>query len=232
MSKHASIKNSSTLFILFFSLLATAQIQYEKGYFIDNNDNKTECFIRFLDWGNNPEKFEYVLTENEKPQIGNVNSVNKLEIYDKIIYIAANVDVDINTSKSNELNSNPKLDLIKKKVFLQLLVQGKANLYFYNDANTRRFYYQINNNDIVLLEYKQYIREDNKIAKNENYKGELWNNLKCSSLKLNDINNVKYKQVDLIAILETYNTCKNELIYTFKEEQRKDVFNLTLRPGL
>ncbi|TXE15559.1 PorT family protein [Psychroserpens burtonensis] len=232
ISKHASIKNLSTLFILFFSLLATAQIQYEKGYIIDNSDNKTECLVRFLDWDNNPEKFEYKLTENGDIITGDVNSISKLEIYNKIIFVSKTVDIDINTSKSNELNKNPELELTKKRIFLHLLVQGKANLYFYNDANTRRFYYQMDSKEIILLEYKKYIRDDNRIAKNENYKGELWNNLKCSSLDLNSINKVKYKQADLIAILETFNSCKNELTYTFKREKRKDVYNLTLRPGI
>lgn len=233
MSYHTlKLKPFIFIFVLIITSLANSQVQYEKGYFIDNNKNKTECLIRFLDWDNNPEKFEYKLNEGEDSKTGDVNSISKLEIYNKVIYMAANVDIDINTSTSNELNNNAELELTKKRIFLQLLVEGKANLYQYVDANSRRFYYQIDENQIILLEYKEYINENNKIAKNENYKGELWNNLKCSSLELNSVHKARYNQADLISILETYNTCENELTYTFKKVKRKDVFNLTIRPGL
>jgi hypothetical protein len=233
MSYHTlKLKPFICILVLIITSIANSQVQYEKGYFLDNNKNKTECLIRFLDWDNNPEKFEYKLNEGEDSKTGDVNSISKLEIYNKVIYMAANVDIDINTSTSNELNNNAELELTKKRIFLQLLVEGKANLYHYVDANSRRFYYQIDENQIILLEYKEYINENNKIAKNENYKGELWNNLKCSSLKLKSVNKARYNQADLISILETYNTCENELTYTFKKVKRKDVFNLTIRPGL
>jgi hypothetical protein len=233
MSYHTlKLKPFICILVLIITSTANSQVQYEKGYFLDNNKNKTECLIRFLDWDNNPEKFEYKLNEGEDSKTGDVNSISKLEIYNKVIYMAASVDIDINTSTSNELNNNAELELTKKRIFLQLLVEGKANLYHYVDANSRRFYYQIDENQIILLEYKEYINENNKIAKNENYKGELWNNLKCSSLKLKSVNKARYNQADLISILETYNTCENELTYTFKKVKRKDVFNLTIRPGL
>jgi hypothetical protein len=233
MSYHTlKLKPFICILVLIITSIANSQVQYEKGYFLDNNKNKTECLIRFLDWDNNPEKFEYKLNEGEDSKTGDVNSISKLEIYNKVIYMAASVDIDINTSTSNELNNNAELELTKKRIFLQLLVEGKANLYHYVDANSRRFYYQIDENQIILLEYKEYINENNKIAKNENYKGELWNNLKCSSLKLKSVNKARYNQADLISILETYNTCENELTYTFKKVKRKDVFNLTIRPGL
>jgi hypothetical protein len=233
MSYHTlKLKPFICILVLIITSIANSQVQYEKGYFLDNNKNKTECLIRFLDWDNNPEKFEYKLNEGEDSKTGDVNSISKLEIYNKVIYMAASVDIDINTSTSNELNNNAELELTKKRIFLQLLVEGKANLYHYVDANSRRFYYQIDENQIILLEYKEYINENNKIAKNENYKGELWNNLKCSSLELKSVNKARYNQADLISILETYNTCENELTYTFKKVKRKDVFNLTIRPGL
>jgi len=51
------------LFVL--SVLITSssfsQINFEKGYFIDNLGAKTDCYIKNIDWNLNPDTFDYKL---------------------------------------------------------------------------------------------------------------------------------------------------------------------------
>ena len=59
------------LFILLLTVLAVnsnAQVNFDKGYFIDNNGQKTECLIKNADRGNNPSSFEYKLSESSEPK--------------------------------------------------------------------------------------------------------------------------------------------------------------------
>jgi len=54
-----------------------AQIKYEKGYFISNNDSKTECLIYNMDWSINPVEFIYKSTEDAKPLTIGIQDVKK-----------------------------------------------------------------------------------------------------------------------------------------------------------
>ena len=52
------------LLTIILSLNSYSQVSFEKGYHIDNNDQKISCLIKNLDWKNNPTKFEFKLSEN------------------------------------------------------------------------------------------------------------------------------------------------------------------------
>lgn len=217
---------------LFFFNLINSQIKYEEGYIIKNNQEKVDCLIRYLEWKNNPEEFEYKLSETGEVQLGNLSNIVAFGINNRAIYVRSEVDVDINTTTSNKLDNNKELTLIKKTVFLNLLVKGAANLYLYRDANVRRFYHQLNDGNLSILEYKEYLNADNLIAKNDGYKKVLWNSLKCETIDINTVNNTDYYQQDLMKLYEKYNLCKNQLDYKFEKQKRDNVFNLNIRPGI
>jgi len=51
--------------VLFFLMISSgifAQVNFEKGHFITENGQKTECFIKNEGWESNPSKFDYKLT--------------------------------------------------------------------------------------------------------------------------------------------------------------------------
>jgi len=220
-----------TLFLL-FTFITEAQTSYDKGYFIDNNQTKTECLIKNVDWKNNPTQFTYKSSNDSDPITVTIDNVSKFEIYDHLTYIRAKVAVDVNTSRINKLDDTKELSLTTSTLFLKLLVEGKSNLYAYKDGNLKRYYYSNENGDINILEYKEYINKEGKVDKNQNYKSQLWSNLKCDSIELNSFKNIDYEESDLIKFFTTYNTCVNDLSYTFKKPKRTKVFHMSLRPGL
>ena len=52
-----------TYSLLFLSFIGFTQIRFEKGYFITNYGKRIDCFIKDIDWKNNPTKFDYKLNE-------------------------------------------------------------------------------------------------------------------------------------------------------------------------
>lgn len=222
-----------TIITLLLCNTINAQIKYESGYFISNNQEKVECLIRYVEWKNNPEEFEYKLNGTDDIKTANLSNIKEFGIDNRVIYVRANVDVDINTTTTNKLEDTRALALIKKTVFLKVLMKGAANLYLYRDANVRRFYHQKSEGDISILVYKEYLNDDNKIAKNDDYKKTLWNALKCNAISVNAVNNTDYNQQDLMRLYEIYNnTCQNQLDYKFERRKRENVFNLNIRPGI
>ena len=69
------------------------------------------------------------------------------------------------------------------------------------------------------------------IKENNQYKQELYNNLKCESISSEDVLNIGYFKNDLIKFFEKYNECTNSSFKTFENSSRT-FFNLTLRPGI
>lgn len=47
------------LLITILSLNCYSQISFQKGYYIDNTNQKINCLIKNIDWKNNPTEFEY-----------------------------------------------------------------------------------------------------------------------------------------------------------------------------
>jgi len=69
------------LFFLAFCFQSYSQVSFEKAYFVDNDNIRTECFIKNKDLYNNPISFEYKLNEDESTvKVGDINRVKEFGI--------------------------------------------------------------------------------------------------------------------------------------------------------
>ncbi len=57
------------LIITILHLEGYSQITFEKGYIIDNSDQKIECLIKNIDWIFNPVNLEYKISEDSEPNL-------------------------------------------------------------------------------------------------------------------------------------------------------------------
>ncbi|WP_053978048.1 porin family protein [Mangrovimonas xylaniphaga] len=221
------------LFILvFFSFLNTyAQITFEKGYFIDYSGKKVECLIKNTDWRYNPTEFKYKLAEESKVETGNINTVKEFGIYNRSKYLNASVKIDISSTDLSKLGYQKEPIFKEKQLFLNVLLEGKANLYLFVDGGIRRYFFNTDINPIEQLIYKEYKVEENKIKANNEFKQQLWNSLKCETITMGQIKALDYHKDDLLNIFIDYNECNNSAYTTFKEK-KKISFNLALRPRL
>jgi hypothetical protein len=53
----------ATILITILSVNCYAQISFEKGYYINNEEQRVECEIKNLDWKNNPKEFQFRVSE-------------------------------------------------------------------------------------------------------------------------------------------------------------------------
>ena len=233
--------------ISFLSFNSFAQISFEKGYFINNNNQKTECLIKNKDSRINPSQFEYKLTENGTIQLATIKTIKEFGIYNAFKYQRFLVDIDKSSESSNIANRSTAKDpvFVEEELFLKVLVEGEANLYTYIGSQFKRFFIKTNITNIEQLVYKTYktIDNNNYVGKNNSYKQKLWNTLKCESISMEDKNTVKYnrakliklveyKKSDLIKLFVAYNECKGAN-YTNYESNRKGGFlNISIRPGI
>lgn len=217
---------------IILSINCYAQNAYEKGYYISNSNEKVNCLIQNIGWNNNPSEFEYKLTENSEKKIATISSVKEFGIYNVCKYSRQIVEIDKSSNNLEELSSQREPILEEKEIFLQVLVEGKANLYVYKNLNSNRYFYNKDNIEINQLIFKKYLIEGNRIVENNKFRQQLWDDMKCPNFTISRLQNVDYNQTDLINFFIEYNKCNNQEFVNFEKQDKRDLFNLNIRPGI
>lgn len=227
-----------------------SQIEFEKGYFIKNNNERVECLIKNEDWDNNPFKFKYKLNHGTSEIFNTIESVKEFGVYSFSKYIRKIVDVDQSSNETSKLDGSRKPILKKETLFLKVLVEGKSNLYRYKRGNLKRFFYSKKEKPIKPLIYKRYLnlkhnailssfnesvinknRNRNFIYVNERYKQQLFKNLTCKTISLKEIEKLRYKKQSLSKFFIKYNKCSGYLIDSQYEKETKGFFKVSFKGG-
>ena len=185
------------LVFLFLPAILLSQNTFEEGYLIFNNGTRLSCLIKNEDWRENPQSFIYKLHENGETQIGNLSSVKEFGSGEYFRYIRATVEIDQSSDKVNNLSYERNPIMKEQTLFLKVLAQGKASLFYSDRENLRRYFYSIDDGEIEQLIYKPYMASVTKLAKNERYKQQLANHLDCSTWDLSRFEKLEYKKNSL-----------------------------------
>ena len=220
------------LFTTIFTFNCYSQISFENGYYIDNDNQKINCLIKNLDWEKNPTEFKYKLSENSEINEKTIKSVKEFGIYNASKYVRSSVQIDRSSNDDNELDNERRPTFQEEELFLKVLVEGKSTLYSYVDNRLIRYFYSTEKSNIEQLVFKRYITPEYNFGTNNRFRNQLWKNLKCTDIKLNRIEKLKYRKSDLVNFFVAYNNCNNEKYVNFEEKEKKDLFNLNIRPRL
>lgn len=213
--------------------LLHAQIKFEKGYFIDNSGKRTDAFIKNLDWKNNPTEFEFKTDESSSEiKKETIKNIQEFGIDNEQRYTRKTVMIDGSSKQLNNLSNERKPEFTEETVFLKYVVEGKADLLYYENGDLEKFFISTNDSDVKQLIYKPYYINASSVAYNEDYKKQILDNLNCG-VDLTDVNNLKYKSSDLVKVFLKYNQCSNSTAINYNQNyEKRDLFNLTVRPGI
>lgn len=227
------MKKTLLLCLLFLlSFQAYSQIIFEKGYFIDNNDKKTTCLIKNIDWSNNPTEIQYKLDEQDQPIAISITQIKAFEIDNQSKYERFTVDIDKSTQVLGNMSYDKNPEFKKETLLLKVLLEGKASLFEYISGNTKGYFFKIDSLAINQLVHKSYKTSEEQIAQNNQYKQQLWMNLKCNNITIADVEKLSYKKNSLLKFFTNYNECNNSEYTVFKSNEKRDLFNLNIRPGI
>jgi len=219
--------------LLLVTLSSFGQIIFEKGYFIDNNNQRTECLIKNADWKDNPKNFEYKLTENGIETKGSTENIREFGVLGESRFVRANTDVDISSMETSNLSKQREPEWEKKTLFLKVLVEGKASLYVWSSGTFVRYFYSTSDTSIQQLVYKEYYKTNEEIAANVKFHEQLWVNMRCAGTDTKTIEQLSYKKGDLENYFEKYNKCSDSPFVVYeKKDKSKGSFHLKLTPGI
>ncbi|MFV0147150.1 PorT family protein [Empedobacter falsenii] len=227
------MKLLKTIFIFLFTISIHAQIRFEQGYIIDNNNQRQDVLIKNIDWLNNPKSIEYKNDETSKIEIATINQIKEFGINNRSKYVKADVKIDRSSEDLAKISSIQEPEFKEETLFLKVLIEGEASLYGFTDNNLKRFFYKTNEGTIEQLIYKKYEISSRQYAYNRSYKGQIAQNFKCETVSIERIKKVNYREPELIKLFTEINQCKgSEIVYNSNSKSEKVNFNLWLRPRL
>jgi len=227
------MKNNLLLFILLIGSINTfSQTEYEKGYFISNNGEQVEGLIKNKDWIRNPKEISFKYSENSETQTKTIDSLKEFQIYSKSKYQRVTVDMDKSSETLTYLDEDREPKFEKVQLFLKVLIEGKASLYYYEDRNFKKLFYKTDDSDIEQLVYKNYLKSATEIGENNYYKQQLLNNLKCPSISREQIKNLDYSSSNLIRFFIMYNKCEKAEFKNYTQKYDRTKFQLSVKGGI
>lgn len=208
-----------TFLLIFLCTNLLAQNKFELGYYIDQSGNKFEGEISEIKLDNFPE--EFILKNGNQQTKVKTSSAREIK-YGASVFIMKKFQYDpIVRNEISNLSKERKLNFVETSNFVQLIVDGEYKLYRYLKNGISTFFYENSNKEMVTLAYKKYLKSNSTISENNDFRVQLWNNVKNSKYpSLDSYSYLKYRVDDL----EDYFKQVNGI--TFKREKKdKVVFN-------
>lgn len=225
------------LLIFFLPLFVEAQIRFEKGYFISNQGQKVNCYLKNLGWLKNPINFEYKILENDEQVLSqSIENVSEFGVENSVKYKRAVVLVDTSRKFGQysmiELSSSEMPEWKQERVFLKVLVEGKANLYYYNNSDIFKFFYSIDSFIINQLIHKEYSVDGTSLKENNSFRNQLNTDLSCEKTRKIYLEKLNYSDNRLIDYFESYNSCFDTTKQQKKYTAKKGYWSLKIVPRI
>lgn len=223
------------LFVVVFLIYGNdclGQIIFTEGYFITDSDERKVCLIKNVDWKNNPTEFDYKTSADSEVKSKSIETVKEFGINNYSKYRRFIVDIDRSSDIIREMSweRSPKFE--RDTLFLKVLVEGEATLYVYQEKNNRRYFLQTGESRAQQLVYKKYRRSGSGLGVNDDYKRQLYYNLKCDGQLRADIKSVSYRSNDLVDLLIKYNNCVDSKYVDYSVKGPKSKFHFKVKPGI
>ncbi len=231
-----------TLFFLSVSFpRAFAQSDFTEGYIVTKNNDTIQGYIEYLSWSDNPKRITFKSTFSGQPNLYTPAEIVSFYVKSSNEYyrgLIAGIDYSPHEiSKMQDYQSDADFfkdyQLTPDTVFLQTLIRGKVNLFYYKDTNDKsHFFIEKDSSGIKELEYQQYMVQG-KVKYLKGYRVVLKDYLReCASL-FPEIERVNYFKGQITKITDKYNNCASSgNIYTKGSRKEKLSFRVNLMAGL
>ena len=231
------MKTTSILFfVIIITLKSFGQISFEKGYFIDNNNQRIECLIKNYDWKNNPTEIEFKTSTIPEPQKTDNASIKEFGIIGYSKFVRVKTSIDRSSTDASNLSSQSSPEWSEELLFLKVLVEGKASLFTYVEGDLSLFLYSLNDSIVKQLIYKLYFSMDstftsaNKVCINNRFRQQLWIDMRCPDETMSSLESLQYNTNMLKHYFIKFNQCNG---YSYSEYNKKGkAFHLKLTPGI
>lgn len=218
--------------LLLLTIQSLAQIQFEEGYIIDNEGKRINCLIKNRDWKDSPVEMSYKITADDIIKTGNVENIKEFGFDGILKFVSVKTKVDRTSEELRSLTADKNPLWLDEHIFVQVLVEGKATLYFYRNRNVERFFYSVPDSSVKQLIYKPYLTTQTTLEYNAKFRQQLWLELRNPNMTMKDYENLDYTQKDLTQYFRLLNSEKLHKNGTLNQNKNRDFLNLKVMAGL
>lgn len=229
------MKKLLPLLLMLVAASTYAQIKFEPGYFVSNNNARTECLIKNAATYNNPVSFEYKLNEEGEVLTGKLNDVKEFAVGEGYHYKRFEVNIDQSSNVPGKFSTSRDPEWKKETVYLKLMVESDVNLYQYENANQTRYFISSGNHETAeQLVFKEYVTRDtgSSVFANNLYRRQLFIALKSPHLQQADFEKLKYNKDSLMKIFLKYSNQDGKTFSNLEEKQNKSKINFKVHLGI
>jgi hypothetical protein len=158
--------------------------------------------------------------------------VAEFAVHSEFKYERHSVLIDRSSDSMKNMSTEKDPIFTEEQLFLKVLMEGNANLYYYESANLRRFFFKTQDSEIEQLVYKRYRTANSENAYNNKFRQQLYVSLKCDKISVQKIENLGYRKSDLVSVFELFNQCEKVEYEAFKKISTENLIHITLRPGI
>lgn len=209
---------------LFFAASARAQTAYEKGYFIDKYNQRTECYIKAEAWKADS-RFSYLLDLKNQPLTKPLSEVKEIGVAGVFKIRHTKVLIDMSGDESPLISYTSEPEWHTEELFLWTLVDGHLSLYAFETNGLKRYFFSIGNGPIEQLVYKKY-HTTSGISLNETYKQTLFDTVNCGSYPRTYFENLPYQEQALVKHFLAENTCRGSAAQAYLIEPQNNALTL------
>lgn len=234
------MKTKILALLLLISFSSISQISYQKGYYIDNNNNRIEGFVKNYDWKNNPTSFEFKRNSDFKNETIDIASSKEFGVDDSVIFVKFQVEIERSSERTGTIGYKKDPVFSNETLFLKLIVNGKNKLYSYYDSGIEKFFYStetVPTKQLVFIKFmidRNAIRDNDEykdlesgsVLLNESYKKQLWLDVRCQEDLSTEPSNVRYNMDDLSKYFISINKCNGDKTQEQVFKRKKSIFSI------
>lgn len=209
-----------------FSIVTNAQVDFQKGYIIDNSKNKFECLIKNNDWKRSPTYLTYKLSDSSSEETLLFNQLKEFRILG-----TDNFFKRYTISKNIVGSFYEEMQLESDSVLLRVLVDGHVDLLEFHNNGRYYFFYE-SEDELVFLDYKKTVDENNIVRENAKFKRQLFDNFKCKEFTVKDYSSLRYNSTNLSDFFSEYNICSGSDYINLHSKRTKPKLRLKVRGGM
>lgn len=215
------------ILILGQHIISAAQHNDVPGFIIDKQGNRLEGLLRSKDWDVTPGTIQFKVenTNFKTYQPSDILAFGNAGLN----YIAAKVQIDLQSNSAEDLLKYPRYDTSRFEAFLEELEPG---LYRYKHSTGVENFFVKEKDSLIRLVYKRFMDDDLQVQEINSFKNQLTYLLSDCSTISSYIKHCVYKRESLVFVFKQYRQCKSLPTVETKKTRRKLSSSVFLGMGM
>ncbi|WP_168797483.1 outer membrane beta-barrel protein [Neolewinella litorea] len=207
-----------------------AQSEYLPGYIVLRDGERREVEILDRDWVDNPRQFRY-REDDREVRIGDLTRVREFGYAEGgLRYLRAVVDIDQSSERMDRLSESSEPVFVTDTVFLEFLVDGEADLFYFESGEMKRFFYRQGEDKLAPLINRSFLENGFRVER-PTFRGQLRSAINCSTPEVT-LRKIAYRRADLVDYFVDYNSCRGASYRVDLRPTNPNRFRVRLRPGV